>query len=174
MKIKSVCLFGIYDPKYSRSKTFISGFKDNGVFVTECNVDPRKNLGLKKYFLLYKEYLKIRKNKFDIIVVCYPGQGLVLPARLLFWGKPIILDAFLSFYDSNVLDRNMYGRYSFGAIKSYLLDLFGCIFADFILLDTNAHIRYFTDTFHIKTEKFIRLPIGADEKVFFPRKRFSW
>ncbi len=169
--MKNVCLFGIFDLDYSRNKILIAGFQANGIQPVVCNVDPRKNVGIKKYYLLYQEYIKIRKTKFDVVIVGFPGQGVVWMAKLLFWNTPIVFDAFLSLYDSNVYDRKMYSKFSIRAIKDYLLDLTSCLLSDVILLDTDQHILYFVKTFHIRIDKFIRLPIGAEEHVFFPQQK---
>jgi glycosyltransferase involved in cell wall biosynthesis len=38
------------------------------------------------------------------------------------------------------------------------------------LLDTDAHIDYFTDNFGIPRDKFHRVFVGADESLFYPRQ----
>jgi glycosyltransferase involved in cell wall biosynthesis len=51
------------------------------------------------------------------------------------------------------------------------LDRQTCNIADLLLLDTNAHIDYFVDTFGLPRDKFVRVFVGANEQVFTPRPR---
>jgi glycosyltransferase involved in cell wall biosynthesis len=165
--MKKVCFFGIYDPEYARNRVLMSGFRKNGYEVVECQADPRKFFGLKKYFELYRQYKKIRNNKFEFIIVAFPGQSVVWLARLLF-GNRIIFDAFLSLYSSNVFDRKLYSAKSFNGIKDYLMDVFGSKLATKVLLNTDESIQYFVDTFKIPKNKFIMVSVGTDDELLFP------
>ncbi|MBU2472893.1 MAG: glycosyltransferase [Patescibacteria group bacterium] len=159
-----ICYFGIYNKDYARNKILISGLKKNGVEVIECN---SKKHSLSKYFDLIKQYWKLRK-KIDIIVVGFPGQTIVPLAKLI-CRKKIVFDAFLSLYDSMVLDRKLVPKKSLKAKYYWFFDWLSCKLADEILLDTNEHINYFIKTFNIKSSKFNRIFIGADDATFYPR-----
>jgi len=41
--------------------------------------------------------------------------------------------------------------------------------ADIILFDTNQHIKYATEEFGVRKEKLIRILVGAQDKIFYPR-----
>lgn len=163
-----VCFFGIYDPGYARNRVLQLGFERLGHAVVHCRVDPRAHRGARKYFALWREYRKIRAERFDLVIVCFPGQSVVWLARMLF-GRRIIFDAFLSLYDSNVFDRALYGKNDPRAWKDWLLDKTGCMLARKVLLDTNAHIDYFAEQFGVARGKMVRVWIGADDSVFYPR-----
>jgi len=167
--MNKVCFFGIHDPNYARNRVLASGFRHNGYEVTDCCVDPKVYLGMGKYFQLYKEFKKLKGENFDLVLIAFPGQTVVWLARILF-GKKIIFDAFLSLYDSNVFDRKIYSKFSPRAWKDYFMDWNSCFFADKVLLDTDEHIKYFCETFHFTKDKFISVPIGADESIFYPRE----
>jgi hypothetical protein len=64
--MRNICFFGIYDREYSRNKVIIDGFIENGYEVVHCNVNPRHHKGLYKYWLLIREWNKI-KNKKDFV-----------------------------------------------------------------------------------------------------------
>ena len=164
-----VCFFGIYNSNYSRNRVLMRGFKMNGYDIVECKVDPKKNSKIKKFWNLYKEYKKI-KGKFDYVIVAYPGHSVVWLARLLF-GKDIIFDAFLSIYNSNVLDRKLYSLFSIRGVKDYFLDWYSIRLSKIVLLDTNEHIKYFSKTFHINKDKFVRVFVGSDNSIMYPEKR---
>ena len=170
--MKKVCFFGIFDPEYSRNRVLIHGFEQNDCEVTLCRVDPKIHQGFSKYLKLCQEYRKIKRTPFDLVVVGYPGQTVVWLAWLLF-GKKIIFDAFLSLHDSNVKDRKIYPWYHPKAFKDWLLDYYSCFLARRVLLDTREHILYFNRAFSVPIEKCIRVLVGSDERIFYPRPRLG-
>lgn len=158
-----VCYFGIYNPKYSRNKVLIKGLEENGVEIIECQVDPKKKF---KYWKLFKKHRKV--GNYDFMIVGFPGHT-VMPLAKLICRKPIIFDALVSLYDSNVFDRKNVSPHSLKALKYWLLDWFSCKLANVILLDTNEHINYFVKKYGINKEKFHCLYIGSDNEIMYPR-----
>jgi len=159
----TICYFGIYNPDYARSRVLINGLKQNGINVIECN---SRRYGLLKYFDLFRKHWQIR-GKYDFLLVGFPGYQAMVLARALA-RQPIIFDAFSSLYDSMVFDRRIVGPKSVRAKYYWFLDWFSCRLADRIIIDTNAHIGYYMDKFGIKKEKFIRVFVGADERIMRP------
>jgi len=158
-----ICFFGIYRPEYSRNRILISGFKMNGVQVIECKTEKK---GLSKYIDLIKKHRKIA-DQYDIMIVGFPGWLPTILAKFL-TRKPIIFDAYLSLYNAVVFDRKDCSPRDPRAVYYWLLDWLASLLADRVLLDTNAHIKYFIEHFRIKKEKFIRVLIGADDAIFQP------
>ncbi|GAG73252.1 unnamed protein product [marine sediment metagenome] len=66
-------------------------------------------------------------------------------------------------------DRKRFKSNSLGGRFFYWLDKHSCELADKVLLDTDAHIDYFTNTFDLENEKFKRIFVGADDDIFYPR-----
>lgn len=165
MNRKKVCLFGIFDPNYSRNRVLRSGFERLGYEVVLCRVDPEP--GLKKYINLFKKGFKSRSEQYEHIIVAFPGHSVVWVAYLI-WGRKIIFDAFLSLYNSNAEDRKVYSKWSFGAFKDWFLDFHATQLASLVLIDTNEHIKYFSRNFFLNPSKCIRVLIGADDEVFKP------
>jgi glycosyltransferase involved in cell wall biosynthesis len=97
------------------------------------------------------------------------GQPLV-PIIRKFTKKPIIFDAFLSAYDTMCFDRKEFKPDSPAGKFFYWLDKHSCENSDKILLDTNAHIDYFVNTFDLQRDKFQRIFVGADDSLFYPRE----
>ena len=158
-----VCYFGIYDPSYSSNRVFIRGLRENAVEVVECRSTKR---GIAKYIDLIRKHHALH-GAYDAVVVGYPGQQAAILARLI-TRKPIIFDALVSFYDSLVFDRKTVNNRSVTALYYWLLDWLSCRAADLIILDTDAHIDYFVQTFGVRREKFRRIFIGSDPKVIQP------
>jgi glycosyltransferase involved in cell wall biosynthesis len=169
----TILYFGIYNPNYSRNRVLIKGLKENGVDVLECNVPYRSWVSysklLLKYFLIKKE--------FDAMIVGFPGQEVMLLARLLTFRfgskqakKPIIFDVFTSHYGGYILDRKKFSKKSLRAKWYKWLDKKSVELSDVSLLDTNAHIDFFVKEFGLPREKFKRIFVGTDSGVFYPRE----
>ena len=162
----TVCYFGTYAAEYSRNSILISGLKKNGVDVMECCTDLR---GFLKYIYLIKKHRRMKK-KYDVMIVGFQGVQAVILAKFL-TRKTIIFDAFVSLYDSMVMDRKNVKMKSFTAKYYWWLDKISMILADIILFDTNEHINYASKEFGIKKEKFKRIFVGADTDIFYPAEK---
>jgi glycosyltransferase involved in cell wall biosynthesis len=164
----TVCFFGISDPLYARNRVLMEGLRAHGARVLECRADPREFRGFAKYFELYRQYRLVRREDISFVLVAFPGQTVAWLARLLF-GRGIVLDAFLSLYDSNVFDRKTHRPGSFAAGLDWFWDWSSIRLAKLVLLDTEQHIEYFVRTFRAPRTRFLRVWIGADEATFSPR-----
>ncbi len=162
-----ICYFGDFDPFYSRNRVIIKGLKENKTEVLFCN-DHSK--GLKKYFKLAKLCHSLN-GAYDVVVVGYSDSRWVVPLAVLITSKKVIWDAFYSIYDSWVFDRKLVGANSFTAKYYWFLDWLNCKLADTVLLDTNEHIKYFSKTFNIRQAKFLKVLVGTDDGVFYPREK---
>ncbi len=162
----TVCFFGAYDPAYVRTEVLRVGLRRAGIKIIECNVrDP----SIRKYFKLFRKHQKIR-NAYDIMLVGFPGQHLMWFARLLS-RAPIVFDAYLSLYEAEVEDRARVRSGSLWSWYYYFLDWYSVRLADKVLVDTEAHIRYFAEMFHISSGRFARVFVGAEDTVYYPRKK---
>jgi len=153
----------------TRNKINQQGLVENGVKIIEChNREP----GFKKYLELAKKYWPLRRE-VDLIFVAYPGYAVLPLAWVLakLTDKKIVLDAFMSAYDSMILDRQQHSKFSPAALKYYLMDWLSCRLADKLLLDADEYIKYYLKTFYAKKEKFHRLLVGSDQTKLFPREQ---
>ncbi len=141
----TILYFGDFNPDYARNRVIIRGLEQNGARV------------------IYSI-----RSAHDFVIVGYSDSRWTMPLAWLLCRKPIVWDAFYSLYDSWVFDRKLVSPSSVKAKYYWLLDWLSCMLADRILLDTNAHIDYFAKTFRIDKRKFIRVLIGADDKIFHP------
>ena len=113
---------------YPRNRVIIEGLRRNGAEVVECHEDfwtgtdekleglKDRSLMLKKLLGLLRTYVKLvrkfgKAGPYDAIIVGYAGHIDIFLARFLnlFRRKPIIFDAFLSLYDTTVMDRKIAG-----------------------------------------------------------------
>ena len=183
----TVCYWGTYDSDYPRNRILMAGLRASGVEVRECHFplwkDTSQKLGharsawlrpglllrwARAYGSLSARFLTSPRP--DFLFVGYSGHFDVFPAWVLSRLRrvPLIFDAFLSLYDSLVLDRSAVAREGPKAKFLAWVDRTACRLADRVLLDTRAHVEFFRETFALRAEKFWVLPIGADDRVFRP------
>lgn len=182
-----VCYFGTYDQDYARTEYILEGLRRNGVEVVECHrtlwhgtADKAAKAagGWKQLRFLIRlaaaqigligDYVRIGPH--DAMIVGYTGQIDVYLAWLLtrFSRRPLVLDALLSVYNSIVNERKLVRADSNKARLLYALERNACRLADRVLLDTQAHIRYFSELYHLEESLFVRIPISADDRFFRP------
>jgi len=99
----------------------------------------------------------------DVVVVGYTGHLDVYLARLLsiFWRRPLVLDAFLSPYDTVVADRRLLREGSLGARALFRLEKTALRVADLVLTDTQASAEFMAETFRVPRERFAPIPVGS-------------
>ncbi|MFZ1864991.1 MAG: glycosyltransferase [Polyangiales bacterium] len=177
-----VCMFGTYEARYDRNQVLMRGMREAGIEVIECHVPLWENMRYKtsalkgpaqyaalvlklglSYAKLCFRYLVAPRH--DVVLVGYLGHFDVFLARALTWlrGKPLVFDAFVSLYDTSVVDREVIRRDSLAATLLKQVDRWSCKLSNLVLLDTNEHIRYFCDEFGLPRSKFQRVLVGADE-----------
>jgi glycosyltransferase involved in cell wall biosynthesis len=144
----------------------LQGMEQNGIEVLKCA--DNSPLSAVRHIKKLKKFLRKRTQYYDLIFVGFVGQPLVPIIRKL-TNKPIIFDAYMSVYDTMAFDKKKFKPDSMRGRLCYMLDIYSCNAADKILLDTYQHIGYFNKEFKIDRKKFEMIPIGADDKIFYPR-----
>lgn len=156
-----ICYFGIFDPNFSRNRTYIRGLRSIGVEIIECRDNSPF---LRKFIRLWQKHKKI-KNNYDALIVGYPGHLVVPLAKIL--SKRIVIADFLgSLYDAEIHSHfaNWWQR-----IKLRTIDYLAVRFADIILLESFAQKKYF-ESFFGNSEKYKVVYTGVYEDVFFRRE----
>ena len=181
-----VCYFGTYTMEecYPRNRVIIEGLRKNGVEVIECHAELWKGTsekieGITDWFSVFRQSARIlrtylnlikqyrRVGNYDVLIVGYAGHIDIFLAKILnlFRKKPLIFDAFLSLYDTAVMDRKIVSRNSLKARLLWQVDRWACRVADAVLLDTQAHVDYFVREFRLPPEKFFAVPVGSSMKT---------
>lgn len=83
--------------------------------------------------------------------------------------RPLILDAFVSVYDTLVLDRGQHNRNSPVGRVTHWLDSWSMRKANLVLTDTPAAAAFMASEFGADPANLLPVPVGADESVFYPR-----
>lgn len=99
----------------------------------------------------------------DAVVVGYTGHVDIFLARLLsvFRRRPLVLDAFLSPYDTVVGDRRLLKEGSLKARVLFRLEKTALKLADLVLTDTQANAEFMAQTFGVPQERFVPIPVGS-------------
>jgi len=99
----------------------------------------------------------------DAVLVGYPGALAVRTARSANrrTGRPVVLDAFLSLWDTAVNDRRLAPPGSLRARALRRLDRSSCAAADLVLVDTEENARFFSAELGVPAERLLAIPVGA-------------
>ncbi len=163
-----IVAFGHYDLDGGRSWAIRTGLAEHGCEVILCRTEAKGITG--KYRDLLRQW-KALKAKPDAVYVPFLGHW-ILP--LAWWLTrrpriPLVFDAFLSLYDTEVHDRKRYGAWHPTAWFFWVTDWLCCRLNDVVLIDTPEHAAYFTQTFGVPTAKMLPLPIGCRTDLFTPK-----
>jgi len=183
-----ICYFGTYEEDYPRNALLIAGLRESGAIVYECHESiwrgkrdkSKAYRGLTAFILVFRvliAYFRLTIRYFqlpnhDLVIVGYVGQLDMLLAWLLtrLRGFSLVFNPMLSLFDTFCADRALVPMQSFTGRILWQLDYWACQAADLILLDTQAHLDYFTQTFQLPPTKFRVVPIGADDRLFKPNE----
>jgi len=167
-----VCFFGSYVkdslgiPSGNGGTLLKKILELQNVEVIECHET------IKGVFSFIPAYLKLlfkhRKLKYDIMVIPWRGI-LTLPLAKLIHKKPIIYFPAFSIYDTLVNDRKKIKPQSLKAKFVHFIDKLASNWSDKVILESSEEINYFIREFNLQKDKFSRLPLPADESIFFPQ-----
>jgi len=177
-----VLWFGTYSigPGYPRNTVLMESLRSVGVDVKECRaplfdgardkVAAASTAGGALRFGLRAAgaWARLARGFFqagprDVIVVGYTGHLDLFLARALsiVWRRPVVLDAFLSPYDTVVGDRGLLEEKTMAARALFRLERMALTNADLVLTDTRAHSEYMARTFSVSMRRFCPVPVGS-------------
>lgn len=123
-----------------------------------------------RIFIIYVRLLLINPKKYDVVFIGFAPQ-LVLPVwRVKFRKNKVIIDFFISMYDTFVNDRKKFSRDSLISHVIKNIDKKTLGYADTIVSDTKAHGNYFVEELGASEEKLITFYLEADKAIYYPRK----
>jgi glycosyltransferase involved in cell wall biosynthesis len=152
---------------YIRNVMMMKGLRNCGCEIIDCSDESRTYL--RRFLNSLFRFFASGKAGLDFVFIGCLGHYYVPLIRRV-TAKPLIFDPFVSMYDTMCLDRKRFRPDSAAGRVLHWLDRTACTQADRILLDTDAHIDYFARSFALPREKFLRVLVGADESIFYPRE----
>ncbi len=129
-----------------------------------CNIPARTVAGLARWLA--------RRPTYDVSLAGFYGQPIALALSVL-QHEPIILDAYVSTYDTLCEDRARFRPHSILGWLAYWLDRRSCQVASHVMTDTRAHAHYFAHRFSVPEAKLRPVYVGCDESLFYPRSDAS-
>ena len=182
-----IVVWGTYDTGKPRTRILLKGLRRHGVEISEihrevwCGVEDKSQVrGLMARSLVLFRWLGaypglvarlLRMPRHDVVLVPYLG----LLDVILLWpfarlrGIPVMWDAFLSIYNTVVEDRRMVSPRNPIALLLWAMEWLACRAANRVIVDTAAHAQYFEETFGVDAARLVRVFVGAETDVFWPR-----
>jgi len=156
---------------YERNTSIIKALrKFSNVEILSPAKKPR-SLILTSLFLWFKFLVKRNKKKYEIIYIGFYGYFLIVLIRF-FTKTPIIFDAFLSNFDTLIIDRKIAKDNSLVSKLSKFLDKYACKLSNHVLIDTESNSKYFQSKYNIPSKNITSIPVGCDEDLFFYREHY--
>ncbi len=121
--------------------------------------------------------LRGHRERFDAVIVGYPGHFDMVAARRIARRRPVIFNPLVSLSDSLVDDRGRFVQGSAAAGIVRQIDRIAFSRADVVVADTEQHARFFAETFDLPRDRVEVCLVGAEERLFRPgwqpRERFE-
>lgn len=117
---------------------------------------------------IYVQLLFVACGKYDMVFIGFAPQ-LIVP--LFFWKfrkTELVIDFFISIYDTMVFDRKKFSKTGLMGKVCRWVDLITIKKADYVISDTNAHGDYFSEEFDVERSKINTLYLEADKSIYFP------
>lgn len=173
--LNKILYMGCYREPFHRVTVPLSGLRKNKIKLYEYNVNSHNLLKNLRSFL--KNFKKLKNYNADLILLHSEAFIQFILAKLLSFvkGVPLVHDIYISKLQTIYDDREQFEKRRIPKILLriilFTMDLIECTFSDQLLLDTNAHIKFFHDKYKTPIKKFRRLYVGAMDDIFYPRKR---
>jgi glycosyltransferase involved in cell wall biosynthesis len=172
-----VLYFGTYERDYPRNAQVISCLRRAGVEVRERHepvwegrrdgwrAGPREAARLA---VAEARLMRTVDERFDVVVVGYPGHFDLLAARRAARGAPVVFNPLVSLEDTFVDDRGRFGPGSPAARALGFVDRHALRAADLVVCDTRLHADHLADLAGLDPARVAVCFVGAEERVFGP------
>ncbi|MCM8745176.1 glycosyltransferase family 4 protein [Thermomicrobium sp. CFH 73360] len=186
-----VLRFGLFDAHYSRNRTTAAAFSTAGAELRELRIRVLDDLGdrlqpSRDVGALARLGIRVLRGELqlalavprplvwaDAVLFGYPGQW-----DVAFWApllrracRRIVFDPLVTLTETFVEDRRLVAPGSWRARVLRLLDRQALRTADHILADTPQQATYWAALSGVSLERFVILPVGADESLFRVQRR---
>lgn len=164
---KSVLFISTKNSDYIRNTQEIELLNKNAQKVTVI-ASSRKSYPIRLLTVYFQAFKALLKKDFDILFIGFAPQLLFFIFPFFPKNKTIIMDFFISFFDTLVDDRKKFSEKSLAGKILHWLDKKTIHVADFVISDTKAHKKYFVDEFSYPEDQVIVLYIVADTSIYQP------
>ena len=123
---------------------------------------------LPRLALAQARLLRRPAERFDAVLVGYPGHADLPAARRAARGAPVVFSPLVSLFDTLVEDRGRFGRRSVAARVLRSVDRLALRAADLVVADTETHADYLAALGDIPRTRVAVALVGAEERLFRP------
>ena len=165
---KRVLYVATKNSDYLRLTQEIRLLREQGNDVTVI-ASPEKSYA-KRLMYVYRRLLTVDMDDYDLSFIGFAPQ-LIMP--LFGWKlrrKPVVIDFFISMYDTLCFDRKKFRPQSLAGKLLKFIDSRTLRCADLAVCDTKAHGRYFCEEFGYPEKKMRALYLEADMSIYYPRE----
>jgi glycosyltransferase involved in cell wall biosynthesis len=173
-----VLYYGTYERDYPRNAQVISCLRGAGVEVVERHArvwERRRHkfslgLGAMLRVAVAEALLLLRSpgERFDAMIVGYPGHFDMPAARWIARRRPLVFNPLVSLSDTLVADRGRFGERSAAAALLRSVDRIAFRKADLVVADTAQHADFFAELGGIPRSRVEVCLVGAEERLFRP------
>jgi len=172
-----VLYFGTYDRAYPRNAQVISCLRRAGVEVRERHEavwDGRRDgwragaTDAARLAAAEARLLRAPGERFDAVIVGYPGHFDLPAARRAARGAPVVFNPLVSLADTFVDDRARFRPGSLAARVLAAVDRHAFRAADLVVCDTQAHADHLAGLAGLDPARVAVCFVGAEERVFRP------
>lgn len=132
-------------------------------------IGSSKNNYFSRLVYVYIKILFQSMRDFDIVFVGFAPQLVVPFWKLKFRKRILVIDFFVSMYDTFACDRKKVKEKSFCAKALHWIDKKTLDYADEIITDTKTHGDFFCKEFGTSINKIHILYLRANKSVYYPR-----
>ena len=109
----------------------------------------------------------VRESRYCCLYVPYPAPLVVyllslLPRR----SNRIIVDGFISLYDTVINDRKLWSPNALPSRLLYALERSAFAKVDLVLVDTRQNAAFYADLFRLPAKRFLALPLATNEEDY--------
>lgn len=134
-------------------------------------ISSEKTKYVARILAVWKDLLKCNMKNFDVVFIGFLPQLVVPFFYYKMKNKDIIIDFFISLYDTLIHDRKKYREQGIVARVCHLLDEYTISKACNIITDTKVDAQYFFKEFNGNKNKFETLYLEADMEIYYPREK---
>lgn len=161
---KSVLFISTKNKDYIRNQQEIRLLRNNAKSYNEIVFSDKSYL--KRILRVYAACLKGIWKKADVIYVGFAPQLLVPFLKRWVKEKYVIVDFFISLFDTFVCDRKYFKEKSWIAKVLHKIDELTLDSCHYIIVDTQADRDYFSKEFHIPLHKLEVMYLEADSSIY--------
>lgn len=169
LKEKRVLFITTKNIDYIRISQVIRLIENNAQLIDMICSDKQRYV--QRIIEVWIKLLKYNMKNIDVVFIGFAPQ-LILP--FFYWkveNKTIIIDFFISLYDTLIHDRKKFRDGGIIASISHWLDKKSLIKAECVITDTKSDAEYFINEFNSDAGKFETLYLEADSSIYYSREQ---